>query len=155
MNECLLALCLALGVPDGRLSAPVAEGFASPRLASSASTAAIPAAFAESGDTVPRPRAAPERPAGPPDHIFGEDKWKHFFSSFIITSLGASGARAAGLERDLSLGVGAALSLGSGAAKELFDYRNPSRGTPSALDLAWDALGTGAGVLVAAQAYDR
>lgn len=155
MNECLLALCLALGTPDGRLAMPSPVEFASPRIATSMVTATMPVEFPVPLDTVPRPRERPEQPAAPGDRLFGEDKWKHFFTSFIITSLGATGARVAGLEREWSLGVGAGLSLSAGAAKEYADFRNPSRGNPSALDLVWDALGTGAGVVVAAQAYER
>lgn len=154
MNECLLALCLALGAPDARLAAPLTADFASPRIATSTATATMPDEPPVPLDTVPRPREEPARPAGPRDRLFGEDKWKHFFTSFVITSLGASGARAAGLERDWSLGVGAGLSLTAGAGKEYADFRNPARGNPSALDLVWDVLGTGAGVVVAAQAYD-
>ena len=144
MNECLLALCLALGVPDARLATLPSDG----------GPAATRVVLAAAGDTVPRRTTRPPRRAEPGDRVFGEDKWKHFFTSFIITSLGASGARAAGLERGLSLGVGAGLSMGAGAAKEVFDFRNPQVGTPSLLDLAWDALGTGAGVVVVAQALD-
>lgn len=155
MNECLLALCLAFGTPDGRLAVPLPTEAEASHIAvpAGAWTTGVEAAVAI--DTVPRPRALPERPAGPPDRLFGEDKWKHFFTSFVITSLGATGARAAGLEREWSLGVGAGLSLSAGAAKEYADFRNPARGNPSALDLVWDVLGTGAGVVVAAQAYPR
>jgi uncharacterized protein YfiM (DUF2279 family) len=45
------------------------------------------------------------------------------------------------------LGTGAALGLGAGVAKELFDLH--TGGDPSWRDLAWDALGTATGLLVA------
>lgn len=87
----------------------------------------------------------------PRDPALGEDKFKHFFTSFLVTSLAASGARAAGLDADEALIVGAGVGTGVGVWKELRD-----RGTPgaqsSALDLAFDLAGVGAGVAVVHQA---
>lgn len=135
MNECLLAICLALAgpAPDARLAVSWTE----------------PALAAAAADTTPRPRRGAAE--APRDRLFGEDKWTHFFTSFILTSLSATGARAAGLDRDASLLVGAGVGAGLGIAKELRDVRDPM-GDASFLDLAWDLAGTGAGVAAAAQA---
>ena len=92
------------------------------------------------------PRDAPE-----PDRFFAEDKLKHFFTSFIVTSLAASGARAAGLDHDTSLWVGAGVGAGVGIAKELNDMRSAETETASLLDLVWDLGGVGAATVVVAQ----
>ena len=91
-------------------------------------------------------------PERPPDRLFGEDKLKHFFTSFLVTSLSASGARLAGLDHDTSLLVGAGVGAGVGVAKEMSDLRNQPQETPSLLDLAWDLAGVGAAAAVVAQA---
>jgi uncharacterized protein YfiM (DUF2279 family) len=85
------------------------------------------------------------------DRFFAEDKLKHFAVSFVFTSLAASGARAAGLERGPSLAAGAATGFGLGVAKELRDLRSPESGRASLYDLAWDAMGVGAATVLVAQ----
>jgi uncharacterized protein YfiM (DUF2279 family) len=151
MNECLLALCLALGVADRAPSPARTVGTLEPVATTTLRLERPSPSPVALADTVPAPRPRTQ-PAQPRDRLFGEDKWTHFFASFLVTSLSASGARAAGLEREASLAVGAGVSLGLGIAKELTDRGNP-RATPSLLDVAWDAAGTGAGVVVAAQAF--
>jgi uncharacterized protein YfiM (DUF2279 family) len=86
-----------------------------------------------------------------PDRFFGEDKFQHFFTSFLATSLAASGARLAGMDHDTSLLVGAGTGAGVGLLKELHDARNP-RETASVLDLVWDAGGIGLATAIVAQA---
>ena len=85
-----------------------------------------------------------------PDRFFAEDKLKHFFTSFIVTSLSASGARAAGLDHDTSMWVGAGTGAAVGIAKELNDLRSEGE-TASFLDLVWDFGGIGAATIVQAQ----
>lgn len=92
------------------------------------------------------PGRAPE-----PDRFFAEDKLKHFFTSFIVTSLAASGARAAGLDDREALYAGAAAGAAVGLAKELADMGKESE-TASVLDLVWDLGGVGAATVVGAQA---
>jgi uncharacterized protein YfiM (DUF2279 family) len=87
----------------------------------------------------------------PGDRLFGEDKFQHFFTSFLVTGLSGAAARLAGADRQTSLWIGAGTGLAVGATKELFDARNPND-TASFLDLAWDAGGVGAATAVAAQA---
>jgi len=85
-------------------------------------------------------------PARPPDPWFGEDKLKHFFTSFVVTSLSASGARAVGLDADTGLRVGAGVAGAAGLLKEVHDAR---RGGPFSIpDLSWNAVGIAAGVLL-------
>jgi len=93
-------------------------------------------------------RAGPKRP---PDRFFGEDKFQHFFTSFLATSLAASGARLAGVDHDTSVLIGAGTGMGVGVLKELHDARNPNE-TASVLDLVWDAGGVGLATAIVSQA---
>ncbi|MBV9773277.1 MAG: hypothetical protein JO040_04970, partial [Gemmatimonadetes bacterium] len=88
------------------------------------------------------------RPAPPRDKWVAEDKWKHFFTSFVATSLAASAARATGLSPQGSALVGAGAGGAAGVWKELHDRTDP-KGDPSFKDLVWDAAGVGAGAFVA------
>jgi len=84
------------------------------------------------------------------DPWFAEDKLKHFFASFVVTSLGASVARAAGAGSTNSIYFGATLSGTAGLLKEGHDRR---RGSFFSLpDLAWAAAGTGAGIVLLREA---
>lgn len=85
-----------------------------------------------------------------PDRLFAEDKLQHFFVSALATGLAAGAARAAGMDADDSLVLGAAAGLSLGVAKELRDLRRPEA-TASLLDLAWDAAGVGAATALVAQ----
>lgn len=89
-------------------------------------------------------------PRRPPDRLFGEDKFQHFFTSFLATSLAASGARLAGASHDSSVLIGAGTGATVGVLKELHDARDP-RETASVLDLAWDAAGVGFATAIVAQ----
>ena len=86
-----------------------------------------------------------------PDRFFGEDKFQHFFTSFLATSLAASGARLAGASHDTSLVVGAGTGVTIGVVKELNDARNPET-TASLLDVVWDLGGVGLATAIVAQA---
>ena len=92
----------------------------------------------------------PTAPAQPEDRWFGEDKLKHFVTSFIVTSLASSGARAAGLDNDASLLVGAGTGAGLGLWKEWSD-RNAEGSTASIRDVVWDVAGVGAAAAIQAQ----
>lgn len=84
-------------------------------------------------------------PQLPPIRWFGEDKLKHFFASFVLSSVSASASRAAGLDHRESLAVGAGVGAFGGVLKEVQDRR---RGGPfSGTDLLWDAAGVGAAVV--------
>lgn len=90
----------------------------------------------------------PQQPE--PDRFFGEDKLKHFFTSFVVTSLASSGARLAGLEDDTALMVGAGTGVAVGIGKEFWDRGKPNE-TASLLDLGWDLGGVAAATVVVAQ----
>lgn len=91
-------------------------------------------------------------PGAPPaDRWFAEDKFKHFFASFVVTSLSASGARAAGLTAEQSLAVGVGVGAGAGVWKEIRDHRRPGE-TASFRDMVWDAAGVGAAGVVISRA---
>lgn len=90
-------------------------------------------------------------PKRPPDRFFGEDKFQHFFTSFLATSLAASSARLAGVDHDTSVLIGAGTGMGVGVLKELHDARNPNE-TASVLDLVWDAGGVGLATAIVSQA---
>lgn len=87
-----------------------------------------------------------------PDRLFGEDKLQHFFVSALVTGLSAGAARAAGLDADDSLLVGAGVGAAVGAAKEIRDLGQPGE-TPSVLDFAWDLAGVGAATALVAQTH--
>jgi uncharacterized protein YfiM (DUF2279 family) len=83
----------------------------------------------------------------PRDPFVGEDKFKHFVTSFIVTSLAASGARAAGLDHDSALMVGVGSGAAVGVAKELHD-RGREGSTASFNDIVWDLAGVGTAAAV-------
>jgi uncharacterized protein YfiM (DUF2279 family) len=89
-------------------------------------------------------------PGPPPDRWFAEDKLRHFFASFVVTSISAGAARAAGLDPAASAWAGAGVGAGAGVAKEIRDGVR-GRGTPSFRDLLWDAVGIAASAIVAGQ----
>jgi uncharacterized protein YfiM (DUF2279 family) len=86
----------------------------------------------------------------PPDPFFGEDKFKHFITSFIVTSLAASGARAAGLDHDSALMVGVGTGAAVGIAKEVRDLGRENA-TASFNDIVWDLAGVGTAAAVASR----
>ncbi len=90
---------------------------------------------------------APAARAQSADDWLGPDKALHFGASALFAGGGyALGALAFdGAPGRLALGAGVGLAAGVG--KELLDLAG--YGDPSWRDLAWDALGTGFGVLVA------
>ena len=89
----------------------------------------------------------------PADRFFGEDKLKHFVTSFIVTSLAASGARAAGLDHDAALMVGVGTGAAVGIGKELSDRGRGREGaTASFNDIVWDLAGVGAAAAVVSRA---
>ena len=89
------------------------------------------------GRDAPRPR----------DPLFAEDKFKHFVTSFIVTSLASSGARAAGLDHDAALLVGVGTGAAVGIGKEVRDLGREDA-TASFNDIVWDLAGVGAAAAV-------
>lgn len=79
-------------------------------------------------------------PRPPGDRWFSEDKLRHFFASFVVTSITASAARAAGLDAKASMWTGAGVGAAVGTVKEIRDLAT-RRGTPSLRDLTWDLAG--------------
>lgn len=106
----------------------------------------VPVPLAAHGLEAPALPAAAAPPRAP-DRVFGEDKWTHFFGSFFATSLASGAARAAGLDTEASLLVGAGAATALGVGKELADLRRPA-GSASVWDLAWDLAGVGAAAAV-------
>jgi uncharacterized protein YfiM (DUF2279 family) len=90
-------------------------------------------------------------PPAPRDRWVAEDKLKHFFAAFVVTSLSASAARSAGLQPAASVWVGAGVGTGVGVWKEIRD-RGQKDATPSLRDLAWDVAGVGAASALVRQA---
>ena len=85
-------------------------------------------------------------PPPPMDPIFGEDKIKHFMASFVVSSLAATGARAAGVDRRGSLVMAVGIGAASGVLKEIHDSR---RGQIfSVRDLLWDLAGVGSSAML-------
>jgi uncharacterized protein YfiM (DUF2279 family) len=86
---------------------------------------------------------AQEAAPGPPaDAWLGEDKFRHFWASYVVTSFGFAAAVAADQDRDTALLIGIGAGATAGVAKELYDRR---RGQIfSRRDLVADALGIAA-----------
>ena len=82
------------------------------------------------------------------DDWLGEDKFKHFAMSYMITTASFGTARMA-TDRDASLTVGIAIGTAAGILKEIYDKRDKRR--ISIKDLMWDAAGIAAGAIVAKQ----
>lgn len=81
------------------------------------------------------------------DPWFGRDKWLHFGASAALGAGGYAIGSAFLEERPARVAFGSGLALSAGIAKELADLAGA--GHPSWRDLAWDAVGTGIGVLLA------
>jgi putative lipoprotein len=88
--------------------------------------------------------------AADPDPWISRDKAFHFDVSAGIAAAGY-GASAAWLvdARWKALAIGGGLSLVAGAGKELVDATGVFGGDPSWKDLAWDAIGATAGLVLA------
>lgn len=93
-------------------------------------------------------RAVPPVAAAEPaaDAWIGEDKARHFLMSFGVTMMGYGVARASGVaEADARVAAAAGSGL-AGVGKEIHDLR--AGGPFSVRDLAWDAAGIAAGVML-------
>lgn len=85
-----------------------------------------------------------------PDPWLGEDKGRHMVASFALTAFAFGGANAVGVDWPDAGAAAGALAFGAGIAKEMSDR---ARGGPfSARDVAWNALGIGAALLLASRA---
>ena len=82
------------------------------------------------------------------DDWLGEDKFKHFAMSYMITAASFGTARMAA-DRDASLTAGIAIGAVAGILKEIYDKRDNRR--ISVKDLLWDAAGIAAGAVIAKQ----
>lgn len=88
-------------------------------------------------------------PQPPLDRWFAEDKLKHFAVSFVVTSVSASAARFAGVDRHSSVVIGAGVGAAAGLIKEIGDARPSRPGTFSYRDIIWDLAGIAAATAVA------
>lgn len=82
------------------------------------------------------------------DEWLGQDKFKHFAMSYMITATSFGAARMV-TDKDASIGTGIALGVAAGILKEIYDKRDKRRF--SFRDLVWDAAGITTGVLIARQ----
>lgn len=78
------------------------------------------------------------------DAWVAEDKLKHFAMSYLIT-VGSAAAVRLTAEKNVSLTIGVSVSAAAGILKELRDQRRSFK------DLAWDAAGIAAGIVVVQQ----
>ena len=82
----------------------------------------------------------------PADPVFGVDKVKHFFIAGFVESTAFAGMQAAGSNRSAAkTGAIAAVAVVS-IAREAYDKKK--KGLFSFRDLAWDAIGASAALLV-------
>ena len=82
----------------------------------------------------------------PPDPVFGVDKVKHFFIAGFVESMTFAGAQAAGSSRSAARASALSVTAIVSVAREVHDKRK--KGLFSVRDLAWDAIGAGAALLV-------
>lgn len=83
--------------------------------------------------------------------LSGKDKKKHFAASAAIAAVVAVGADAGtNMSPGLALLAGIVASVVAGLGKELYDWKNPSKGTADAKDIVADLIGTVAGAVGAA-----
>ena len=82
----------------------------------------------------------------PADPVFGVDKVKHFFIAGFVESMTFAGMQAAGSNRSTArisaISATAIVSLG----REIHDRK--TKGLFSVRDLAWDAIGASAALIV-------
>ena len=86
----------------------------------------------------------------PRDRWIGEDKLKHFFTSFAATAISASAARLVGMDARTAAWAGAGAGGALGVWKEIRDAATPA-GRASFRDLVWDGAGVAAGTAVMLQ----
>jgi putative lipoprotein len=91
--------------------------------------------------------ARPAASAAEPDPWFGRDKVMHLSVSFALAGIGYADTTAFSNRASVRALSGAGIALSAGIAKEIYD-RYGGRGL-SWRDLAWDAVGTATGTLVA------
>jgi uncharacterized protein YfiM (DUF2279 family) len=82
----------------------------------------------------------------PKDTFLGPDKVKHFFMSAFIESVGFGGMQAVGGSRSASIGAATAVTVAAGVGREIHD--KITKNLFSFGDLTWDAIGTGAALLL-------
>lgn len=89
----------------------------------------------------------PQRATADPDPWFAKDKMLHFGVSAALAAGGYAVGTAVWDDRAPAVLTGAGVALAAGVGKELLDLAG--YGHPSWRDLAWDVVGTGAGLLLA------
>lgn len=90
---------------------------------------------------------APAAAAAQTDPWWGRDKALHLGAGAVLAAGGYAAGAILWEEPEAALWTGAAVGLGAGVVKELLDLAG--MGHPSWKDLAWDAVGMGAGLLLA------
>lgn len=115
--------------------------------------------------TLPRTRVGPAgllllstllfaRPVLAEDDFLGRDKFYHAMGSMVLAQTGYAVTMRLqdGDGSALPLTVGFAAAMVPGIAKEIWDFTRPDS-TCSAKDLAWDAIGTTVGLVIAQGLY--
>lgn len=82
----------------------------------------------------------------PADPVFGVDKVKHFFIAGFVESMSFAGMQAAGSSRSTAKTTAITAAAIVSVAREVHDKKK--KGLFSVRDLAWDAIGAGAALLV-------
>jgi len=87
-----------------------------------------------------------QAPRTPDDGWFSNDKARHFFTSAFFESFTYSALRSARVSKEGALVGASIVTAGLGVGKELYDRK--FGGDPSLKDLAADAAGMGAAVVL-------
>lgn len=140
---------VALGAPPARADGAARTDDPGPRAAAGAPLARpggspLPAARSRAAGPSPWLGATAQPLTRGYDPWFGDDKARHFCASLALAGGGYALGALATDDLGGRIALAAALALGAGLAKEAYDAAG--HGTPSFRDLAWDALGTSAGL---------
>lgn len=94
----------------------------------------------------PAMSSAQSKVTRPDDPVFGVDKLKHFFIAGFVESMTFAGMQAAGGNRSTARGTAIGMTAVVSIGREIHDGR--TKGLFSIRDLAWDAIGATAAMLV-------
>ncbi len=80
------------------------------------------------------------------DALIGADKLKHFFIAGFVESMAFAGSQAIGANRGTARGAAIGLTVAVSIGREIHDRK--TKGLFSIRDLAWDAIGATAALIV-------
>ncbi len=108
--------------------------------------ATVIACILASTPVLPAVAHAQEKHKRTDDALFGPDKLKHFFIAGFVESMTFAGSQAIGANRGAARGAAIGVTAAVSVGREIHDRK--TKGLFSIRDLAWDALGATAALIV-------